>query len=220
MMKNNDYKLSWIDQLIILVGNWFLKFNFIFSRLKITGEEHLISAVQSSRPVFVALWHGRMLYTAWAIRKYNVVTLISSSRDGEIIAKIVGKWGLRSIRGSSNKGSRGALREMTQTMAQPDSVLGITMDGPKGPRHVAKPGSLALAVKKNAVIIPTSGASTRSKVFTNSWDQYQIPKPFGTVHVRYGDPIELNSGMDAVEVARLVGDAIVKLEQELDDLVS
>ena len=219
-MGDNEYKLRWIDKLVVLVGNWFLKFNFISSRLKITGEEHLINAVKSDRSVFVALWHGRMLYTGWTIRKYNIVVLVSSSRDGEIITRIVRKWGLGAIRGSSRRGSRQALREMTLTMSQPDSVLAVTMDGPKGPRHVAKPGSLSLAVKKNAVIIPTSGTSTRSKTFPKSWDQQQIPKPFGTVHVRYGEPIEVSSDMDDIAVAKLVGGAVVKLEQELDDLVS
>ena len=219
-MSKTEIKLKWSDRLSILVGNGLLKSAFIFSRLKITGEEHLIGAVNSERPVFVALWHGRMLFSAWAIRKYNVVTLISSSRDGEIIARIMRNWGLRSIRGSSSKGSRQALKEMTLTMAQPDAVLAITMDGPKGPRHVAKPGSLALAVKKNAVIIPTSGTSTRTKTFTDSWDRYQIPKPLGTVHVRYGEPIVLDASMSVDEVAQLVGDAVIKLERELDDLVS
>ena len=219
-MSMADIKLSWRDRLSILVGNWFLKSNFILSRLKITGEEHLKEAIKSDRPVFIALWHGRMLFSAWAIRKYNIFTLISSSRDGEIIARIFKNWGLRSIRGSSSKGSRQALKEMTRTMAQPDSVLAVTMDGPKGPRHVAKPGSLSLAVRKNAIIIPTSGTSTRTKTFTNSWDRYQIPKPFGTVHVRYGEPIELDSTMEDDEVAQLVGDAVIKLEHELDDLVN
>jgi lysophospholipid acyltransferase (LPLAT)-like uncharacterized protein len=219
-MSRAEIKLSWADKLSVLFGNWFLKFNFIFSRLKITGEEHLKQAVKSDRPVFIALWHSRMLYTGWAIRKYNILVLISSSRDGEIITRIVRKWGLRSIRGSSSKGSRQALKEMTLTMAQPDSVLAITMDGPKGPRHVAKPGSLSLAVKKNAIIIPSSGASTKAITFKNSWDRQQIPKPFGTVHVSYGEPIILNSDMPIEKVAQLVGDAVIRLEEELDDLVS
>lgn len=219
-MSQAEIKLNWSDRLSIVFGNWFLKSNFLLSRLKITGEEHLKQAVKSDRPVFVALWHGRMLFAAWAIRKYNIVTLISSSRDGEIIARILRKWGLRSIRGSSSRGSRQALKEMTLTMAQPDSVLAITMDGPKGPRHVAKPGSLSLAVRKNAIIIPTSGTSTKIKTFTDSWDQYQIPRAFGTVHVSYGEPIILNSDMSVDKVAQLVGDAVIRLEQELDDLVS
>ncbi|MFC1480871.1 lysophospholipid acyltransferase family protein [Candidatus Neomarinimicrobiota bacterium] len=219
-MSRAEFELSWLDRLLVLAVNWILKFNFIFSRLKISGEEHLIRAVKSDRPVFVALWHGRMLFSGWAIRKYNIVVLVSSSRDGEIITRIVRKWGLGSIRGSSKKGGRQALKEMTLKMSQPDSVLAVTMDGPTGPRHVAKLGSLSLAIKKNAIIIPTSGTSTRVKTFTNSWDRQQIPKPFGTVHVRYGEPIELDSNMHDEEVAKLVGDAVIKLEQELDDLVS
>lgn len=219
-MSKGKYKLSWQDKILINVSDWMLRLIFMSSRKKITGEEHLKAAVASDQPVFIALWHGRMLFTAWAMRKYNVVTLISDSRDGEIIARIVGKWGLRSIRGSSSRGSRQALREMAETMAQPDSVLGITMDGPKGPRHVAKPGSLNLAIKKNALVIPTSGTSTRAKTFTKSWDHYQVPMPFGTVYVRFGAPLVLAADLDESEVAQLVGDAVIKLEQSLDDLVS
>lgn len=190
------------------------------NRWVVRGEEFLTEARAGDRPVLVGFWHGRLLYAAWYLRSYGTTTLVSHSWDGEIIARILRGWGLTTIRGSSRRGSETALRRMMRAMEQPQALMAITMDGPMGPARVAKPGSLALATKKKAVVIPMSGSASRNWTFTKSWDQFQLPKPFGRIVIQFGPPITIEPGMDEGALARLMGERVTALEQETDAIAA
>lgn len=202
--------------LLAYLARWILTALFHLNRVVVVGEESLAKARADGQPVFVGFWHGRLLYAAWYLRPYGTTTLVSQSRDGEIIARILRGWGLSTIRGSSRRGSETALRRMMRAMEQPQALLAITMDGPIGPARVAKAGSLALAAKKKAVLIPMSGSASRSWTFTKSWDQFQLPKPFGRIVIQFGPPIHIEPGMDEDALARLMGERVTALEQETD----
>jgi hypothetical protein len=98
--------------------------------------------------------------------------------------------------------------------------LAIAMDGPKGPVHEAKPGSLAVAAKKGALFIPFAGTATRRWVFEKSWDRFQVPKPFGRIIILYGPPIEYVPGIDDESLARLVSEHTIELERQVDALAA
>jgi lysophospholipid acyltransferase (LPLAT)-like uncharacterized protein len=131
-------------------------------------------------------WHNRLLALCFTQRKKNVGIMISSHFDGEVIARIVSRMGYRALRGSSTRGGAAGLLSMLKN----DEVwyLAITVDGPRGPREVVKPGAIFLASRSGLPIIPVS-ANSSSKWVLSSWDRFEIPKPFATVTVALGEPI-------------------------------
>ena len=109
--------------------------------------------------------------------------MTSRSFDGEYIARIIQKLGFRAVRGSSSRGAVGALIGMRQQLEQGHGVV-FTIDGPRGPRYVAKPGPVLLA-KKTGIPISCFYVAVKRAWILNSWDQMIIPKPFSQA-VIYG----------------------------------
>ena len=220
MSKKGPYQLTFTDRLLILLGWAFLTLMMRLNRLDIRGEEHLIAARAGNQPVYVGAWHSRLLFCAWAMRHYHPISLVSHSRDGELVSRISELWGWTNIRGSSRRGGREALHGLIRAVNRPDALLAIAMDGPKGPVHEAKPGSLAVAAKKGALFIPFAGTATRRWVFEKSWDRFQVPKPFGRIIILYGPPIEYVPGIDDESLDRLVSEHTIELERQVDALAA
>ena len=220
MSEKGPYRVTFTDRLLILLGWAFLTLMMRLNRLDIRGEEHLTAARASNRPVYVGAWHSRLLFCAWVMRRYRPISLVSQSRDGEIVSRITELWGWTNIRGSSRRGGRGALHELIRAVNRPDALLAIAMDGPKGPAQVAKPGSLTVAAKKGAVFIPFAATATRRWVFEKSWDRFQVPKPFGRIIVLYGPPIGYAPDIDDESLARLVSKHNIELERQVDALAA
>jgi lysophospholipid acyltransferase (LPLAT)-like uncharacterized protein len=145
--------------------------------------------------------------------------MISQSRDGELISKIVNRLGWRSVRGSSSRGGRDALREI-KTLVHKGYKVGHIVDGPRGPLGIVKPGLLLIAQISGAPIIPTITSAERKWVF-NSWDRFVIPKPFSRVIFRFGDeiyvPIKLQ-GTAFEEKRSSIENTLKKLYVETDSL--
>jgi lysophospholipid acyltransferase (LPLAT)-like uncharacterized protein len=124
--------------------------------------------------------------------------MISDHFDGEIITRIIAPFGLRTIRGSSRKGAAKALIAALRKLQNGESI-GITPDGPKGPRHSVADGAIVLAQKSGAPVIVLNCHPTRYWQ-AGSWDRFTIPKPFGTIHFYASEPLDL-TGLD-IEEAR------------------
>jgi lysophospholipid acyltransferase (LPLAT)-like uncharacterized protein len=112
----------------------------------------------------VCFWHGRLLMMPFANRRGKGKVLISRHRDGEFIARIIKYFGLDSIRGSYRKGSVSSLREIISDLKKGFDV-GITPDGPKGPRYVVKNGIIELGRLTGKTIIPVTYGASKKKVF-------------------------------------------------------
>ncbi len=220
MSEKGPYHPTFADRLLILLGWAFLTLMMRLNRLDIRGTEHLVAARAGNRPVYVGAWHSRLLFCAWAMRHYHPISLVSHSRDGELVSRISELWGWTNIRGSSRRGGREALHGLIRAVNRPGALLAIAMDGPKGPVHEAKPGSLTVAAKKGAVFIPFAGTATRRWVFEKSWDRFQVPKPFGRIIVLYGPPIEYAPDIDDESLARLVSEHTIELEKQVDALAA
>ncbi|NOZ08902.1 MAG: lysophospholipid acyltransferase family protein [FCB group bacterium] len=207
------------NKILSYLGQTLLTLLFRLNRLEVSGEEHIRKAQAEGVPVLLVTWHGRVVYGAyWIYRaKLHPWTVASRHGDGEIMAQIVKRWGYKLIRGSSSKGSRAVLKKMKQVFTSPDNMVAITSDGPKGPARIAKPGSIKLARKYRARIIVIAGASTKYWQF-NSWDNFRIPKPFGTVKILVGAPLEipLDRDLEADEESRLVSDYLNNYQDECD----
>ena len=132
-------------------------------------------------------WHSRMLALSYSFREEAFQLLASEHRDGEMMGQLLRRLGYGHVRGSSTRGGARAIREMVAGL-RTGYHLGITLDGPVGPRHVFKRGPIEIAKLSGAPVIPVT-AATRSPWVLSSWDAFQIPRPFATVNVRFGSPI-------------------------------
>ena len=138
------------------------------------------------KPAILALWHGQMLPLLSHHRDEGVAVLISEHRDGEIIARVVEAFGFRTIHGSTSRGGARALLEIVGALKRGQEVA-ITPDGPRGPRHHFAGGTLVAAQRSGAPIIPVLARISRCWRLS-SWDRFEIPKPFASIVVTYGDP--------------------------------
>jgi lysophospholipid acyltransferase (LPLAT)-like uncharacterized protein len=149
--------------------------------------------VVPSEPVIIAFWHGNLImqmYTYYQLRKKpNIHILISDHFDGEIIAKIGEYFQLGTIRGSSRKGGAKVLLQALKSLSAGYDI-GITPDGPKGPRYEVSDGVIALAQKRHAKVVAYSWRASSYWQF-QSWDRFVIPKPFGTIDFYASEPIDL-----------------------------
>jgi lysophospholipid acyltransferase (LPLAT)-like uncharacterized protein len=169
-----------------LLGSAVFSTLFRTCRLVSGGEEHYRMFWERGQPVIFVLWHGRLLAGSWAQRGRGLVALVSQHTDGEYISRVVHRWGYSTVRGSSTRGGRAALRDLVRTVRGGSSVV-LTPDGPRGPRERMKPGALMVAQMTGAPIIPVATGADRSW-WVEGWDRFQIPKPFSRIRVEYGEP--------------------------------
>lgn len=152
-----------------------------------SGRELFTSVKASEGRAILAIWHEVLPLGMWVFRGTGCHTLTSYSYDGELAARVVKLLGLRALRGSSKRGGRLALQQLEEALRRGITV-GITVDGPRGPRRVSKPGVAILAGRTKVPIIPVVFAAERAWRL-RSWDRLAIPKPFSKIHCVFCDPI-------------------------------
>lgn len=134
-------------------------------------------------------------------KEANAKVVISSHFDGQLISQTVKHFGLDTISGSSNKNPARALIQALKTLKD-GTDIGITPDGPKGPRHEVSDGIIIMAQKTGTKIVLLNIKPSKYWQL-NSWDKFIIPKPFGTLHYYATEPIDL-VGMDMQDARDLV----------------
>ncbi len=179
-------------RVLIRLGGWLLSALGRTWRVRVFGRDALVARDAGSPRVVYALWHGQMLPILWAHRQ-STGALISEHRDGEIIARIVERFGFFGIRGSSTRGGARALLECVHVVRSGADVA-ITPDGPRGPRHTFAPGALVVAFRAGARLVPIVAHVDR-RWRLRSWDAFEIPKPFARVTIVYGAPMPVG-GLD------------------------
>jgi lysophospholipid acyltransferase (LPLAT)-like uncharacterized protein len=150
--------------------------------------------------VLLALWHGRMVCGMPDYAKREFAVLVSHSHDGELIARMLARFGYRTIRGSSSKGGARAVREMLGQVRS-DAVIVITPDGPRGPRHSMNPGLAWLARETGFPVLPLGYACDKAWRL-KSWDRFTIPKFGARVVTCFGEPVRVAQDADAEELGR------------------
>jgi hypothetical protein len=172
----------------MFMGTW--RFDF---RDQHRAEEEL----QGGKPIIMALWHNRLgtsmaIYQRWFSRipgQPRLAAIISASKDGGMLSEVVRHFGLEPIRGSSSRRGRQAMLEATSWLEKGGS-LAITPDGPRGPRYEVREGVIGLAQFTGVPIIPVI-ANSRSKWTLKSWDAFQVPKPWTTITVNFGEKMRV-----------------------------
>ena len=163
-------------------------------RWEVEGAENLEAAsVQDSLPIYT-FWHNRVFLATYFFRKRRIVVMTSRSFDGEYIARFIQRFGYGAARGSSTRGGIGAIVEMARLM-RAGCPTAFTIDGPKGPRYVAKMGAVLLAKKTGCPVLPF--AITPARYLTiKSWDGLQIPLPFTRALTAIAAPLYVPSDAD------------------------
>jgi hypothetical protein len=171
-------------------------------RWRTEGLEHLEAIVRGGRQPVMAFWHGRILPATYFFRRRGIVVITSENFDGEWIAGIIERFGYCTARGSTSRGARKALLQLTREMAE-GRPAGFTVDGPRGPARTAQPGAVWLAQATGNPVLPFHLEADRHWS-VRSWDRTQIPKPFATVALAIGEPFDVPAGAGdgAIEEAR------------------
>jgi lysophospholipid acyltransferase (LPLAT)-like uncharacterized protein len=202
-----DWRQSRVKQLearlISIVGHRVIAALGSTLRWKTEGLEHYDAIVRSGRQPVMAFWHGRILSAAYYFRDRGIVVITSENFDGEWIAGIIERFGYGTARGSTSRGARKALLQLTRDMAA-GKPAGFTLDGPRGPARVAQPGAVWLAKATGNPVLPFHLEADRAWTLS-SWDRTQIPKPFATVAIAMGEPFDVapDANEQAIESARV-----------------
>ena len=204
---------------------WFaamlIRLVWVTGRWRTVGAEIPAAYWDKNQPFILAFWHGRLMMMPYCWRRGKGMNmLISQHRDGELIARTIGHFGLGSVRGSSakpgkqDKGGGGALRAMVKQLSR-NEYVGITPDGPRGPRQHVGDGILSIARLSGAPVIPVSFGATR-RIHARSWDRFLIALPFSRGVFVWGKPhyVPRDADTDGLEKARLL------LEEDLNRITA
>lgn len=180
---------------------------------EISGWENFERIATDKKVPIYAFWHERIFLSTYFFRNRNIIVITSQSFDGEYIARFIQRLGYGAVRGSSTRGGVGALAQMIRLMKQ-NLSMGFTLDGPKGPRHVAKTGAIMLAKKTGNPVMPF--VIEAEEYWTlQSWDKLQIPKPFSRAKIFIGELVYVAPDADPEEIENKRRE----LQKNLDELV-
>jgi lysophospholipid acyltransferase (LPLAT)-like uncharacterized protein len=164
-------------------------------------------------PIYV-FWHNRIFAGTYFFRKRGIIVMSSKSRDSEYSARLVKHFGYGTVRGSSSRGGVSALVELIRAMREKNPVA-FSIDGPRGPKYVAKSGACLLAKKTGNPMMPFV-VEAQKYWEIGSWDKLQIPKPFSRVRVIIETPIYVEPDADGT----LLENKRLELQKKLDELVA
>ena len=193
-------------------------------RLRVIGLDAVVPAWRESRPLIYALWHGRLLMAPWIAARLasvrgarRVRVLASRSRDGELLARFVRRFGLDAVRGSSSRGGAAAVRALASALRAGDDVV-VAPDGPRGPRHRVQPGLAALAALSGASVVPLAFAARPSRSLA-TWDRLLVPAPFARCAMVFGEAVQVTREEDRESARRRLEAALVATTAAADEAV-
>ena len=196
-----------------------IRFIFYSSKKRYVGLENLEKYLDSDQPIIIVSWHNRNIlgsfgYVAHRRKGRNFYPMASASKDGSIATEAMKHMGVACVRGSSSKGGTQALRAMLR-LAKQGNDLGITPDGPRGPKYHMQEGVITTARLTRCPLIPMTYQAKRKKILS-SWDAMIVPFPFNSLTYVYGEPIEVPAKLteEEHEAWRL------KVEQEMMRIVA
>ncbi len=196
---------TWVGYLAILLIGRSLDW-------EVFAWENWEAARKLGKGVILTFWHREIFAAIWFWRKRGVVAMTSQNFDGEYLARILQKHGCAAARGSSTRGAPGALAEMIECLKNGRDTA-FSIDGPRGPRFVAKPGSVMLARATGAAILCFHIAVRRAYVFRRSWDLTVVPYPFSRAAAFFAPPIVVPQDADEAAQARKLQEVQATLDE-------
>ncbi|MCS7204536.1 MAG: lysophospholipid acyltransferase family protein [Leptospiraceae bacterium] len=190
---------SILEDLLVSLIVGYLKVLVKTSNVIILEKHNIESFLKNNQPFILSAWHCNAFGGSVLVQDMDLTIMISQSRDGELIDKVVKKFKNHSVRGSSHRGGIQALRQLIQ-LGKEGKRLVITPDGPTGPAFKVQSGIITLASKTGIPIIPFHYESTKQRL-ANSWDYHRIPFWFNTIFVRYGEPFYVPNAITDEELS-------------------
>lgn len=147
-----------LHRLFVWAGPWIIRLLGLTLRIEKINAKAALKLLKEKKPILWCLWHGRMFLPMFVHRRQNNVVMISQHADGEMIAHVVQKLGYGTVRGSSTRGGKEAFYQLLAHLKTGGSAAMIP-DGPTGPRHYFKPGTLHLAQQSQSFFVPITFAA-------------------------------------------------------------
>lgn len=206
---------QWVVVGLMAVAIWFVYFT---CRKKITNWETFKK--YRKRPAIFIFWHGRsmMLSPIVCLGGMRAYAVASRHKDGRMMAKLQRLFGLKSIYGSTSEGGISVLRQGVRILRRGDYSVCLSPDGPGGPSLRVQDGALYFAKMTGAPIIPVCYSASRAW-FQDRWDRYLVALPFSTITCRVGEPIFIDSKVNATEFEKIrkrIEDIMVRQVREMD----
>jgi lysophospholipid acyltransferase (LPLAT)-like uncharacterized protein len=180
---------GWLARWLIAFGFWLLQLWARTLRYEVDDRAGVIGKPVTENYIG-ALWHNRLLIFPLVLRRFlpnrHGAALISASRDGDLLADAIHRFGYNVVRGSTSRLGASAILQLTEVLASGRDVV-ITPDGPRGPAYELGPGIIFLAQKSGAAVLPMNLEFSHCWRL-GSWDRFIVPRPFAKVRVLVGQP--------------------------------
>jgi len=186
--------------------------------LRLTFKVEIVKSelIDLDKPNIYSLWHGEQFITIMLLSKLLKIPIggiVSTSKDGDILAACMESLDYRTIRGSSSKQGARALLQIIK-MTNQGCATGFAVDGPRGPRKIIKPGIIYLAQKTGQQIVPVTYEISKKYIFKKAWDKFEVPLPWQKIIFKLGDPISVPAKTSKEQIEEMAK----FLAQEMDKL--
>lgn len=175
------------------------------------GYEPIFKLRSKRVPIVFAVYHGEIFPLFYLHQNESFTVVVSKSRDGELIAQILKRFGYSLSRGSSSRQGLRALRDAARQIKHDNNDAVFTVDGPRGPRHKSKPGIIYLASRSRAFIVPVR-VNMRTRHVFKSWDKFCLPWLWSECKVIYGRPYRVPSNIRQDEIQSRAAELDEKLK--------
>lgn len=182
-------------------------------KINVINNEGIQELISTKQNFILGFWHGKMFVPWFFFRNKNITALISKSKDGEILSRLLNSFNYNVVRGSSNDGGKEAFEKMLE-LARNEKSLAITVDGPKGPIKKMKAGAVVIAQRSETPLF-LLGVGYNKFFELRSWDRFQIPKPFTKVNLLFSNQIDVNKTLTREEITNKIKELEILLN-ELD----
>jgi lysophospholipid acyltransferase (LPLAT)-like uncharacterized protein len=171
-------------------------------RIEIVNKEAVDRLEKENKNYVFAFWHGTMLLPWYIQKNKKFAALISKSKDGDLLSRVLKYWDYDVVRGSSSKGGDVALGILVDLARNKKSVA-ITPDGPRGPVNNFKAGAVVTA-KKSGIPLVLAGTAYKKKKYLKSWDRFEVPLFFSNVRIILSDPVYVSKDMSYEDTSALI----------------
>jgi hypothetical protein len=181
-------------------------------RYEVLGWQHAQRIYDARQRIIYPFWHRAIFSAMWWWRGRGIVVMHSANFDGQWAGRVIERFGYGTAAGSSSRGGLKGLAVMARALEQGRDVA-FTIDGPRGPRFVAKPGPVLLARRTGCPIVAFHIALENAWTFEKSWDLFQLPQPFSRAVMILAPPIRVAHNADSVEMERKHGEMQAALDR-------
>lgn len=191
-------------------------------RIRVFVASETQRKLDRNEPVVFAHWHGDELAILHQLKPMRSAAMVSTSKDGEIMANVIHLLGAKTSRGSSTRGGVAALKGILR-LSKGGWRPSVAIDGPKGPYHVVKPGVFEISKLIGGALVPLSVHVERAHVFEKAWNKTFLPLPFTRIQVVFDDPLPaVGREQDAHDpaLARSLESALANAQQKARNLIA